>query len=76
MTARRLLLADDVHRQAGHELTKAALSDAERKEILGSNGAPTDHGHAQTAQHFGYGIFVPDDADARSARLAQKTPGQ
>jgi len=41
-----VLLADESHRQVGHELTKAGLSDAERKEILGSNGAATDHGHA------------------------------
>ncbi|MGH3218440.1 MAG: type I-G CRISPR-associated protein Csb2 [Streptosporangiaceae bacterium] len=41
-----ILLADEAHRQAGHELTKAGLTDAERKEVLGSNGAATDHGHA------------------------------
>jgi CRISPR-associated protein Csb2 len=41
-----ILLADEAHRQAGHELTKAGLSDSGRKEILGSNGAATDHGHA------------------------------
>jgi len=41
-----ILLADEAHRQAGHELTGAGLTDIERKEILGSNGAATDHGHA------------------------------
>jgi CRISPR-associated protein Csb2 len=46
MTTHGVLLADEAHRQAGHELTKAGLADAERKEILGSNGAATDHGHA------------------------------
>ncbi len=46
MATHGVLLADEAHRQAGHELTEAGLADAERKEILGSNGAATDHGHA------------------------------
>jgi CRISPR-associated protein Csb2 len=41
-----VLLADEAHRQAGNMLTRAGLPDDKRKEILGSNGAPTDHGHA------------------------------
>lgn len=46
MATHGVLLADEAHRQAGRELTEAGLTDAERKEILGSNGAATDHGHA------------------------------
>ena len=41
-----VLLADEAHRQAGGILTRAGLPDGKRKEILGSNGASTDHGHA------------------------------
>lgn len=41
-----VLLADEAHRLAGDALKRAGLSDAERKEVLGSNGAATDHGHA------------------------------
>jgi CRISPR-associated protein Csb2 len=46
MATHGVLLADEAHRQAGRELTTAGLADAERKEILGSNGAATDHEHA------------------------------
>ncbi|MGH3188121.1 MAG: type I-G CRISPR-associated protein Csb2 [Streptosporangiaceae bacterium] len=45
MATHGILLADEAHRQAGHELTEAGLTNDERKEILGSNGAATDHGH-------------------------------
>jgi CRISPR-associated protein Csb2 len=41
-----ILLADEAHRLAGRELTRAGLADPQRKEILGSNGAATDHRHA------------------------------
>ena len=41
-----ILLADEAHRLAGHELTRAGLDDPRRQEILGSNGAATDHRHA------------------------------
>jgi CRISPR-associated protein Csb2 len=41
-----VLLADEAHRQAGKALTRAGLEDDKRKEILGSDGASTDHGHA------------------------------
>jgi CRISPR-associated protein Csb2 len=41
-----ILLADEAHRLAGHKLTKAGLTNPERQEILGSNGAATHHGHA------------------------------
>lgn len=41
-----VLLADEAHRLAGHELTRAGLDDPRRREILGSNGAATDHRHA------------------------------
>lgn len=41
-----ILLADEAHRLAGHELTKAGQDDPRRQEILGSNGAATDHRHA------------------------------
>jgi len=46
MATHGVLLADEAHRQVGHELTEAGLTDAQRKKILGSNGAATDHGHA------------------------------
>jgi len=41
-----VLLADEAHRLAGHQLTRAGLDDPQRQEILGSNGAATDHRHA------------------------------
>lgn len=41
-----ILLADEAHRLAGHELTRAGLTNPERQEVLGSNGAATDHRHA------------------------------
>jgi CRISPR-associated protein Csb2 len=41
-----VLLADDAHRQAGNALMGVGLQDDKRKEILGSNGALTDHRHA------------------------------
>ncbi len=44
--AHGVLLADEAHRLAGHALTRAGRSDKERRELLGSNGAATGHGHA------------------------------
>jgi len=41
-----ILLADEAHRLAGHALTRVGLDDPRRQEILGSNGAGTDHRHA------------------------------
>jgi CRISPR-associated protein Csb2 len=41
-----ILLADEAHRLAGRKLTEAGLADPQRQEILGSNGAATDHRHA------------------------------
>lgn len=41
-----ILLADEAHRLAGHELTRAGLDNPRRQEILGSNGAATYHRHA------------------------------
>lgn len=41
-----VLLADEAHRVAGHELTRAGLADLRRQEILGSKGAATEHRHA------------------------------
>jgi CRISPR-associated protein Csb2 len=41
-----VLLADEAHRLAGDRLTRAGLADSRRQEILGSNGAATDHRHA------------------------------
>ena len=41
-----VLLADEAHRLAGHELTRAGLAEPRRQEILGSHGAATDHRHA------------------------------
>ncbi len=41
-----ILLADEAHRLAGDKLTRAGLTDPQRQEILGSNGAVTDHRHA------------------------------
>ena len=41
-----VLLADEAHRLAGDKLARAGLADPRRQEILGSNGAATDHRHA------------------------------
>jgi CRISPR-associated protein Csb2 len=41
-----ILLADEAHRLAGAKLARAGLADPRRQEILGSNGAATDHRHA------------------------------
>ena len=41
-----VLLADEAHRLAGLSLTRAGLANPQRQEILGSNGAATDHRHA------------------------------
>lgn len=41
-----VLLADEAHRQIGAALIKAGIPDEQRKTILGSNGAATDHRHA------------------------------
>jgi CRISPR-associated protein Csb2 len=46
MSTRGILLADDVHRQAGHRLAAAGIPDDRRQEILGSKRAVTDHQHA------------------------------
>jgi CRISPR-associated protein Csb2 len=40
-----ILLADEVHRQAGHRMTATGVSDPRRQTILGSNGAATNHHH-------------------------------
>jgi CRISPR-associated protein Csb2 len=41
-----VLLADEAHRKVGKALTRAGLEDGKRKQILGSDGALTDHYHA------------------------------
>jgi CRISPR-associated protein Csb2 len=41
-----VLLADEGHRQIGAALMRAGVTDEQRKAILGSNGAVTDHRHA------------------------------
>jgi CRISPR-associated protein Csb2 len=41
-----VLLADEAHRLAGKQLVKAELDDSRRQQILGTNGAATDHRHA------------------------------
>ena len=48
-TAHGVLLADEAHRQVANALSRAGLVDAERKKILGSNGAATEHQHAHWA---------------------------
>jgi CRISPR-associated protein Csb2 len=44
--AHGVLLADEAHRLAGDKLKRAGLPDPRRQEILGTNGAATDHNHA------------------------------
>jgi CRISPR-associated protein Csb2 len=73
-----ILLADEAHRQAGQELTRAGLTDAERKVILGSNGAATDHGHAHWLPLAAWGekpqpvrhllVWVPHGLQTREVR--------
>jgi CRISPR-associated protein Csb2 len=41
-----VLLADEAHRVAGYLLEKAGLPDQERRALLGTKGAATDHAHA------------------------------
>lgn len=41
-----VLLADRVHKLASKELDRAKIPDPRRREILGTRGAATDHGHA------------------------------
>jgi len=44
--AHGVLLADEVHRQVGHALTAAGIPDWRRHEIMGTDGASSDHQHA------------------------------
>lgn len=65
-----ILLADDVHRQAGSLLAVAGIDDTRRQTILGTKGASTGHRHAHwipVANDTGRGdhvsslvIWVPD----------------
>lgn len=41
-----VLLADEAHRVAGDLLEKTGLPDQERRALLGTKGATTDHAHA------------------------------
>lgn len=41
-----VLIADEAHRIAAKCLEKAGIADARRREIMGTGGAATDHGHA------------------------------
>lgn len=41
-----VLLADETHRVVGRKLERIELPEGERRSILGSNGASTDHTHA------------------------------
>ncbi|MGH3305449.1 MAG: type I-G CRISPR-associated protein Csb2, partial [Streptosporangiaceae bacterium] len=43
--ANGILLADEVHRQVGHRLARAGVTDARRQAVMGSNGAATHHRH-------------------------------
>lgn len=51
-----VLLADEAHREVGRLLGKAGVDDDRRCEILGTDGARTDHAHA----HW---IPLPDSGD-------------
>jgi CRISPR-associated protein Csb2 len=56
-----VLLADAAHRAAGRLLTSDGCTDDERRAILGSGGAPTNHDHAH---------WVPiADGDQRGATV-------
>jgi CRISPR-associated protein Csb2 len=41
-----VLIADEAHRVAARLLEKAGIADARRRQIMGTRGAATDHGHA------------------------------
>lgn len=41
-----VLLADDAHRLVGHRLAGFDVSDADRRDLLGTAGAATGHNHA------------------------------
>jgi CRISPR-associated protein Csb2 len=43
---RGVMLADELHRQAGLALQRAGIPDPDRAAVLGSKGAATDHRHA------------------------------
>jgi CRISPR-associated protein Csb2 len=65
-----VLVADEAHRSAGRLLEKAGIPDDRRKEIMGTGGASTGHGHAHWVPVGGVGesagsiqslvIYVPD----------------
>jgi CRISPR-associated protein Csb2 len=46
MVTHGVLLADEAHRQAGKLLERAGIPDERRREIMGTRGAASDHGHA------------------------------
>lgn len=45
-SARGVLLADAAHREVGRRLANNGFADGERRLILGTGGAATDHSHA------------------------------
>jgi CRISPR-associated protein Csb2 len=59
--ANGVLLADEAHREVGRLLIRAGVDEDRRHEILGTNGARTDHAHA----HW---IPLPDSGE-RSASV-------
>ncbi len=50
-----VLLADEAHRQVGHELEKAGIPEDRRRQIMGTRGAASDHRHAHWAPVGGVG---------------------
>jgi CRISPR-associated protein Csb2 len=50
-----VLLADEVHRQVGHKLEEAGVSEDRRRVIMGTHGASSDHRHAHWAPIGGVG---------------------
>jgi CRISPR-associated protein Csb2 len=46
MLANSVLLADEAHRQVGNLLEKARIPDPRRQQIMGTDGAASDHQHA------------------------------
>jgi len=65
-----VLIADEAHRIAARCLEKAGIADARRREIMGTRGAATGHGHAHWVPIAGQGesatfidallVYVPD----------------
>lgn len=59
MATHGVLLADEAHRQVGNLLARAGIPDDRRKQIMGTRGAASDHGHAH---------WIPVSEESESGR--------